>query len=209
MLASSGPSWYVIVTDSFWRLYEVSYVSGRSASPAVRSWKGFPPTVRPCCFCSISDWPPSILNLCQWPFCSTKGAPPNTVTSTRWGWVTVGWRGGAHHHTNEKRTLITIWAPSRRSLQQISCIFAYFKVWTTKIAQACASCDIILMTSACDFRIIHIKLMLNCCHHPPGHVCSAIIIFIRVVDLMSGVAPVAFSPSCLGPRTPGNESDRD
>ena len=117
------------------------FSSGGSASPAARSWKGFLPTARSCCFCSISDWPPSILNLCQWPFCSAKSAPPQDSDFTP---VMVGKVGGGERTVivTEKNTLlISSWSPSllhpvrRQKLQLISFIDVFcciFQAWTTK-----------------------------------------------------------------------------
>ena len=81
------------------------FSSGGSASPAARSWKGFLPTARSCCFCSISDWPPSILNLCQWPFCSAKSAPPQDSDFTP---VMVGKVGGTHRYCDWEKHFVDI-----------------------------------------------------------------------------------------------------
>lgn len=92
----------VHVTPWLWKnpfLGRVEDISRGCASPAVWSWKGFLPTAWSCCFCSISDWP-SILNLCQWPFCLAESAPSTAppTPSTLWLRPARGEEDGPHHY---------------------------------------------------------------------------------------------------------------
>lgn len=176
-------------------------VSGRSASPAAWSWKEFLPTAWSCCFCSISDWPPSILNLCQWPFCSAKSAPPKTWASEGLGVPLLFM----------KNMLISTWSLSQLTsfIGQFRCIFNQKKKNVTH--KTCVLFGINLMTSACDLRIRRIKLMLYYASPTPTY--SNFHQQTWFNDIESSVVLDFHHPvqglSALELTTPGNESDRD
>lgn len=85
---------------------------------STRSWKGFPPTACSCCFCSISEWPPSILNLCQWPFCSAEGS----YQDGDFGWWCL-W-GGGYPCVDIKLVTVT----QRSSLDGLCCLFPHLSI---------------------------------------------------------------------------------